>query len=442
MSPTAASGEILERLLALHPRRIDLKLDRIQRLLAALGHPERKLPPVLHVAGTNGKGSTCAFARAMLEAQGLAVHVYTSPHLVHFHERIRIAGRLISEEELATLLDECERVNAGDPITFFEITTAAALLAFSRHAADALVLEVGLGGKYDATNVIEKPCVTAITPVGLDHQEFLGHSLADIAAEKAGIIKPGIPVIVGAQDDVPRDVITRRAEALGAPLCLYGQDFFAHQEHGRMIYQDEKGLLDLPPPRLVGRHQIDNAALAIAMLRQVRDRSWTPWGSEAAIEKGLRGVEWPARMQRLSRGPLINLAPNSAEIWLDGGHNPHGAAVVARAIADFEERAEKPLYLICGMLKTKDASGFFAAFQGLARHVVTIAIEGEAASRGAGELYDAARAAGLDASPADNLEDAMMQVSAWSRARPFEGPPRILICGSLHLAGRVLAENG
>jgi dihydrofolate synthase/folylpolyglutamate synthase len=436
MSSTATSGDVLERLLSLHPRRIDLVLGRIERLLAALGHPERKLPPVLHVAGTNGKGSTCAFARAMLEAQGLRVHVYTSPHLVHFHERIRIEGRLISEEELVATLDECECANDGEPITFFEITTAAAFLAFSRHPADALVLEVGLGGIYDATNVIANPRATAITPVGLDHQEFLGHSLADIAAEKAGIIKPGVPVIVGLQDDIPRDVISRRAEALGAPLWLYGQDFFAYQEHGRMIYQDEKGLLDLPPPRLEGRHQIDNAALAIAMLRQAG------WGQEPALERGLRNVDWPARMQRLSRGPLIEIAPKGAEVWLDGGHNPHGAAVVARAIADFEERTPKPLYLICGMLKTKDAVGFFSAFHGLARHVVTVAIEGEEASRRAGELYDAARESGLDASPADSPEDAMMQVSACSRARPFEGPPRILICGSLHFAGRVLAENG
>jgi dihydrofolate synthase/folylpolyglutamate synthase len=436
MSVTAASDAILDRLLALHPRRIDLVLDRIQRLLAQLGHPERRLPPVLHVAGTNGKGSVCAFARAILEAEGLAVHVYSSPHLVRFHERVRIAGRLIEEDELAATLDECERVNARAPITFFEITTAAALLAFSRHPAQALVLEVGLGGKYDATNVIERPRAVAISPVGLDHQEFLGSSLADIAAEKAGIIKPGIPVVMGAQDDVPRDVIVRRAEALGAPVFLYGQDFFAHQEHGRMIYQDEKGLLDLPLPRLVGRHQVDNAALAIAMLRQ------SGWGAERALEKGLRSVEWPARMQRLARGPLVALAPNGAEIWLDGGHNPHGAVAIARTIGDFEERAEKPLYLICGMLKTKDADGFLAAFQGLARHVMTVGIPGEDASRGAGELYDAARTNGLDATPVDNLEDAMMQVSAWSRARPFEGPPRILICGSLHLAGRVLAENG
>ncbi|HEY3779235.1 MAG TPA: folylpolyglutamate synthase/dihydrofolate synthase family protein [Rhizomicrobium sp.] len=435
MNTAAASDAVLDRLLALHPKRIDLVLDRIRRLLAVLDHPERKLPPVLHVAGTNGKGSVCAFSRAMLEAQGLLVHVYTSPHLVRFHERIRIGGRIIGEDELVATLEDCERANSGAPITFFEITTAAAFLAFSRHRANALVLEVGLGGKYDATNVVDVPCATAIAPVGLDHQEFLGFSLADIAAEKAGIIKPGVPVVVGAQDDIPRDVIARRAEALGAPLFLYGQDFFAHQEHGRMIYQDENGLLDLPLPRLAGRHQIDNAALAIALLRQAG------WGRESAIEKGLRSVEWPARLQRLSRGPLIDLASDGAEIWLDGGHNPHGAAAIARAVADFEERAEKPLYLICGMLKTKDAMGFFAPFHGLVRHVATVSIPGETASRGAGELYDAARGSGLDASPADGLEDAMMQVSAWSRARPFEGPPRILICGSLHLAGRVLAEN-
>jgi dihydrofolate synthase/folylpolyglutamate synthase len=435
MKGALASDAILDRLLSLHPKRIDLVLDRIVRLLGGLGHPQDHLPPVLHVAGTNGKGSVCAFLRAMLEAQGLRVHVYTSPHLVRFHERVRIAGRLIEEDELSDILEECERANAGAPITFFEITTAAALLAFARHPADALVLEVGLGGRYDATNVVVTPRVTAIAPVGLDHQEFLGANVADIAAEKAGIIKCGVPVIVGSQEDVPRDVIARAADALGAPAFVFGQDFFAHQEQGRMIYQDEKGLLDLPPPRLVGRHQIDNAAVAIAALRA------GGWGAEPAIEKGLRTVEWPARMQRLSRGPLIALAPQDAEVWLDGGHNPHGAAAVARTIADFEERAEKPLYLICGMLKTKDAKGFFAPFQGLVRHVVTVGIPGEEASRGAGELYDCARASGLDAGPAEDLDDAMMQVSAWSRARPFEGPPRILICGSLHLAGRVLAHN-
>lgn len=431
------SSAILDRLLSLHPKRIDLVLDRIQRLLVELGDPQEKLPPVIHVAGTNGKGSTCAFARAMLEAQGLKVHVYTSPHLVHFHERIRLAGELISEDELVATLDECERVNAAEPITFFEITAAAAFLAFSRHPADALVLEVGLGGKYDATNVVAKPAMTVITPIGLDHAEFFGTNIADIAAEKAGIVKPGVPLVVGNQSDVARDVITRRADALSAPLQLFGQDFFAHQEHGRLVYQDEMGLLDLPLPRLAGAHQIENAATAIAALRHAN----LGWGQEAAVETGLRTVEWPARLQRLVRGPLVEFAPPGSEVWLDGGHNVQCAEALARSLADFEDKSDKPLYLICGMLKTKDAVGFLSAFRGLARHVTTVAIEGEAASMGAGELYDAARAAGLDASPADDLDDAIMQVAAWSRARAENGPPRILVCGSLYFAGKVLEEN-
>jgi dihydrofolate synthase/folylpolyglutamate synthase len=430
------SDRILLRLTALHPSRIDMVLERIERLLAQLGHPERKIPPVIHVAGTNGKGSTCAFARAMLEAQGLSVHAYTSPHLVNFRERIRLAGQIIDEGELCATLEECERVNDGEPITFFEITTAAAFLAFSRQPADALILEVGMGGKTDATNVIARPRVSVITPIGLDHQEYLGASVIDIAAEKAGIIRAGVPLVVGPQEDLPLDVITRRADALGAPLSIFGQDFFAHQEHGRMVYQDAQGLLDLPLPRLVGRHQIENAAVAIAALRVAG------WSRDAGIEKGLRTVEWPARLQRLTKGPLFDCAPEGSEIWLDGGHNPHGAAAVARAAADFEERAEKPLYLVCGMLSTKDAVGFLSAFRGLARHVTTITIPDEELSLGAGSLYDAARASGLDASPADDLEDAMLQISAWSRARPEQGPPRILICGSLSLAGRVLRENG
>jgi len=433
----ARSDKILARLLSLHPKKIDLVLGRIERLLADLGHPEQKLPPVIHVAGTNGKGSTCAFSRAILEAQGLKVHVYSSPHLVEFRERIRVAGQLISEEELSQTLEECERVNNGAPITFFEITTAAAFLAFSRHRADALVLEVGLGGKYDATNVIAKPRMTVITPVGLDHAEFLGEEIAGIAAEKAGIVKPGVPLIVGQQDDMPRDVILRRADALSAPAYVFGQDFFAHREHGRMVYQDTDGLLDLPLPKLIGRYQIDNAATAIAALR----RSGGGWGSDAAVEKGLRSVEWPARLQRLTKGPLIDLAPKDAEVWLDGGHNPHGAMAVASAMADLEERGERSLYLICGMLRTKDAMGFLAPFRGLARHIATVDIPGEEMSLGAGELYDRARAVGLDAAPAEDVEDAMLQIAAWARVHPKEPAPRILICGSLYLAGEVLRDN-
>ena len=430
------SDAILQRLLTLHPKRIDLVLDRVERLLAALGHPERHIPPVIHVAGTNGKGSVCAFLRAMLEGSGYSVHVYTSPHLVHFHERIRIAGKLIPEEELAETLEQCEIANGGAPITFFEITTAAAFLAFSRHRADIVVLEVGLGGRFDATNVVD-PLAACITAVALDHQEFLGDSLAGIATEKAGIIKPGKHAIIGPQDDEAKAVLIRRADQLGAPLYVYGEDFSGYTEHGRFVYQDSDGLLDLPLPRLPGRHQIANAATAIAALRRIGGR----FAREGGIEWGLKNVEWPARLQRLTRGPLLDAAPDGAEIWLDGGHNPHGGAVIAQTMADFEERAPKPLYLICGMLKTKDAVGYLLPFRGLAKHVTTIPISGEAASLGAGALYDAARVAGLEASPADDLLDAMMQVSAWARAREGEGPPRILICGSLYLAGQVLRDN-
>jgi dihydrofolate synthase/folylpolyglutamate synthase len=423
--------------LSLHPKKIDLALDRILRLLASLGNPQNKLPPVIHVAGTNGKGSACAFARAMLEAQGLRVHVHTSPHLVRFHERIRIAGKLISEEALVSLLEEVEEVNAGREITFFEITAAAMFLVFSRHPADAVVLEVGLGGTYDATNVVLHPAMTVIQPVGMDHREFLGDDLAGIAGEKAGIIKKGAPVVIGPQGPVPRHVILRRADQLGVPVFEFGQDFASRQEHGRMVYEDETGLLDLPLPRLMGRHQIENAGVAIAALRH----AGKGWGEDAAVEKGLSTVEWPARLQRLHKGPLVNAAPKGAELWLDGGHNVHGAEAVSRAMADMEEHGERPLYLICGMLANKDALGFLRAFNGLARQVVTVAIPGEAGSLGAGALYDAARRAGLDAAPAEDLDDAMLQVSAWSRLDEFDVPPRILICGSLYLAGKILAEN-
>jgi dihydrofolate synthase/folylpolyglutamate synthase len=435
---TAPSDAVLERLLSLHPKRIDLVLDRVQRLLAALGHPEAKMPPVIHVAGTNGKGSVCAYLRAMLEGSGYRVHVYTSPHLVHFHERIRIAGHLISEEELSATLEECEAANAGLPITFFEITTAAAFLAFSRHPADALILEVGLGGRYDATNVIGTPAAVCITPVAMDHQDFLGDTLAAIAFEKSGILKRGAPAIIGPQDEDAKTIIVRRADQLGVPVTIYGEDYHAFEEHGRLVYQDREGLLDLPLPKLAGRHQIANAAIAIAALRCIGGR----WEREQGIEWGLKNVEWPARLQRLTKGPLIEAAPKGAEVWLDGGHNPHGGAAVAQSMADLEERSPKPLYLICGMLRTKDAVGYFLPFRGLAKHVTTIAIPGEAASLGAGALYDAVRDAGLEATPADDLTDAMMQVSAWSRAREAEGAPRILISGSLYLAGKVLRENG
>ena len=432
-----ASDQILARLTALHPKSIDLSLGRIEKLLAQLGNPERKLPPVFHVAGTNGKGSTCAFLRSILEAAGKRVHVYSSPHLVRFHERIRLNGKLIDEDELSALLDECERVNAGAPITFFEITTAAAFLAFTRHSSDAVILETGLGGRLDATNVLARPAATLITPIDVDHQQYLGTDIAAIAGEKAGILKPDVVGIIGPQSDEVREVIEERAAEIDAPLILWGQDFMAHEEHRRLVYQDDRGLIDLPLPRLAGSHQLINAATAIAALRQMR---WLDL-KDIDFERGLMTVEWPGRLQRLTRGPLVTAAPKGAEVWLDGGHNPHGARAIAHALADLEERNSRPLYLICGMLNTKDPRGFFAAFRGLAKHVTTIAIPGEPATFGSGQLYDAARAEGLDADPAPSLEDALLQVSARATMAKAKMAPRILICGSLHLAGVVLREN-
>ncbi len=438
-APQMESGATLERLKSLHPKLIDLSLERIEALLEKLGNPHLALPPVIHVAGTNGKGSTCAYLRAMLEAGGRKVHVYTSPHLVRFHERIRLAGRLIGEDMLAAILDEVERVNDGAPITIFEVTTAAAFVAFARVPADALVLEVGLGGRLDATNVIAAPDMAIITPIGLDHQAWLGNTLGEIAREKAGIIKKGGRVIIGPQPDEARSVFEELVASRGATARFFGQDFRAHEEHGRFIFEDNDTLLDLPLPALAGRHQLGNAAMAIAALR-----FWPgPRVDERAIETGLANVFWPARLQRLPKGPIFEDTPSGTEIWLDGGHNPHAAEALAQAMADLEEKSPRPLFMVTGMLTTKDAQAFFAQFRGLVTHVCTIAVPGEEASFGAGALYDAARAAGLDAAPADDLEDALLQIEARASVlEPDAPPPRILICGSLYLAGHVLAANG
>jgi len=433
-----ASDVILERLTKLHPKLIDLSLDRTHRLLAALGHPERALPPVFHIAGTNGKGSVSAYLRAALEAGGYGVHSYTSPHLVRFHERIRLAGRpksaFIGEAELSALLEECEKRNGGAPITFFEVTTCAALLAVSRHYADALVLETGMGGRLDTTNVVARPAVSIITPVDLDHQQFLGESIARIAGEKAGILRPGVPAVIGPQTDEGRAAIEAHAARIGAPLLIAGQDFSAHEEQGHLVYQDEGGLLDLPLPRLPGRHQIDNAGVAICALRQAR---MLPLDDDA-VARGLREAEWPARLQRLTRGPLVARLPAHAELWLDGGHNPAAGRAVAHAMADFAQTSPNPLVLICGMKETKDARGFFVPFKGLAAHVETVAIPDDPASLPAAVLADAAREAGLDATPAPSIEAALDR----ALARVGRAAPRILVCGSLYLAGHVLRENG
>ena len=435
MSPI---DSIVARLTALHPKRIDLSLDRMQRLLDALGNPEKKLPPVIHVAGTNGKGSTVAFLRAILEAAGLRVHVYTSPHLVRLNERFRLAaegeGKLVGDEELSATLEECERVNDGAPITVFEITTAVGMMLFARHPADVLLLEVGLGGRLDATNVIDNPLATIITRISLDHMDFLGDTLEKIAAEKAGILKRGVPAIVAAQAREVLAVIERQAARLQAPLKIAGEDWTATEERGRLVYQDEAGLLDLPAPKLYGRHQYENAGLAIAALRAIKQFKLPP----AAFEAGLVKAEWPARMQRLPQGKLVDLAPPGSELWLDGGHNPDGGRAIAAALADLEERVSRPLVLIVGMLSTKDNEGFLRNFNGLARKLIAVPVPAADKPVPAEALAAAARNIGLSATSRDNLTDALDA----ARKLDLEPPPRILITGSLYLAGDVLRENG
>ena len=425
---------IVARLTALHPKRIDLSLGRIERLLAALDHPERKLPPVIHVAGTNGKGSTVTFLRTILEAAGLRVHAYTSPHLVRFNERFRIDGKLVSDKELELAMEECERANDGAPITVFEITTAAGMLLFSRHPADVLVMEVGLGGRLDATNVIDTALATVVTRVSIDHTDFLGPTLGDIAGEKAGIIKRNVPAIIAAQQREALGPIERQAAKMHAPLRIAGEDFTATEEHGRLVYQDEAGLIDLPAPRLYGRHQYENAGLAIATLRAI-ERFKIP---HAAFEAGMTGAEWPARMNRLPLGPLTAHAPAGSEIWLDGGHNPDGGRAIAAALADLEERVSRPLVMIAGMLASKDCEGFLRNFAGLARKLIAVPVPGSEKSVPAEALAETARTIGLSATSRDNVAEALEAV----RKLDLDPPPRVLITGSLYLAGDVLRENG
>lgn len=433
------SDTIMARFLALHPKKIDLSLERIERLLAALDHPERRLPPVIHVAGTNGKGSTIAFMRAICEAAGLAVHVYTSPHLVRFHERIRLGrrdgpGRFVDESVLADAFTRCEAANDGAPITVFEITTAAALLLFAEHPADVLLLEVGLGGRYDATNVVEHPAATVVTPVSMDHAEYLGDRVTQIAAEKAGIFKRNVPAIIAMQDPEPAAVLEATAERRRALVVLGGQDFAVHEENGRLVYQDERGLLDLPLPKLAGRHQQINAGTAIAALRHA---PLAPL-PVSAFERGMREAEWPARLQRLTSGHLVECVPKGAELWLDGSHNADGGRVTASALAEIEERSPKPLVLVAGMLSTKDAVGFLKSFTGLAKEVLTVSMMSQMASRSAEEVAASAREAGLKAAAYSSVEAALAELSG----RVWGVPPRILITGSLYLAGEVLAANG
>lgn len=437
----SAAEQEIEKLMTLHPKGFDLSLDRIRRLLEVLENPHRKLPPVIHIAGTNGKGSATAFCSALLEAAGLAVHVHTSPHLVNWHERYRIGvkggrSRIVEDEMFAEALRQVAAANAGQTITVFEILTAVTFLLFSEQPADAVILEVGLGGRFDATNVVERPAASVIMPISLDHQPYLGDRVELIAAEKAGIMKRGCPVVIGKQEYSPAlDVLVESAERLSCPMAVYGQDFSAHEEFGRLIYQDEFGLADLPLPRLPGRHQIANAAAAI---RAVKAAGFAL--TDAMIEKAMATVEWPGRLQRLTDGRLLELAPKDAEVWVDGGHNPGAGEVIAEAMAGLEERRARPLYLVTGMINTKDTVGYFRAFADIAEHVFTVPIRGSDAGLDPVALAESAFDAGLVAEPAGSVADALAEIVR--RQLPEAVPPRILIGGSLYLVGNVLADNG
>jgi dihydrofolate synthase / folylpolyglutamate synthase len=431
-------GELIARVSALHPKRIDLGLERMHRLLERLEHPERKLPPVIHVAGTNGKGSTIAYLRAILEAAGLRVHAYTSPSLVRTNECFRLGraggGALVGDDELRGAFEHCERANAGAPITVFEIETAAAFCLFAQHPADVLLLEVGLGGRLDATNVIDAPLATVIAPVSMDHTEFLGDTLAKIAGEKAAIIKRNVPAICAEQSAEAMAAIEAQASRMHAPLHAAGQQWHVNVERGRLVYQDDRGLMDLAAPRLFGRHQFDNAALAIATLRaQNRFRL-----DAAAFEAGIVNAEWPARMQRLGSGALVERAPAGCEIWLDGGHNAEGGRVAAAAVGDLEERVPRPLVVIVGMMANKDANAFLANFAGLTRHIIAVPIPDRDGAMPADRLADAARQLGMRVETSASVEAALQSLARLA----YEVPPRILITGSLYLAGSVLSANG
>ncbi len=439
-APSEAAKEI-ERLMTLHPKGFDMSLDRVLRVLDILGNPHLKLPKVIHVAGTNGKGSVTAFCRALLEAGGHAVHVHTSPHLVNWHERYRIGvkggpGQLVDDAVFADALRRVGEANGGQHITVFEILTAVGFLIFSEVPADAVILEVGMGGRFDSTNVVPDPAVSVIMPISLDHQAYLGDRVELIAAEKAGIMKKRCPVVIGQQEyDAALDVLVSTADRLSCPVTVYGQDYSAHEEFGRLIYQDEFGLADLPLPRLLGRHQLSNAAAAI---RAVKAAGFTV--TEAMMERAMNTVEWAGRLQRLTEGKLLEYAPAGSEIWLDGGHNPGAGEAIAEAMAGLEERRARPLYLVSGMINTKDPVGYFRAFADIAEYVFTVPIRDSDSMIDPVILAHSAFDAGLVAEPSLSVADALKEIS--ERHVPEEPPPRILIGGSLYLAGTVLADNG
>lgn len=429
------TDQILERLTRLHPKLIDLELGRTERLLAKFGSPHKKLPPAVHVAGTNGKGSLVAYLRAMSEAAGYRAHVYTSPHLVRFNERIRVAGQLISDDLLEDVLSECEEVNGGEPITFFEITTVAAFLAFAQVPADIAIIEVGMGGTHDTTNVID-PILSAITPIGYDHTGFLGDTLEKIAGEKAGILKHAVPAVIGRQREASAGVIAARAAKLASPLFRMGREWQVNPTERGFRYESDLMGLDLPAPALVGPHQIDNAATAVACVERLCAANFRI--DEAAIRKGLATVEWPARLQRLTRGPLVEALPPGCELWLDGGHNEDCGLALARMASDWaKEPGALPLYLVFGMLTTKDASGFLRPLARHARAARAVPFPEGHSAYTPEEACAKAAEVGLDCQPANDFGAALEDLLATQPA-----PMRILICGSLYLAGAVLARNG
>ena len=419
------SDVVLDRLLSLHPKIIDLTLDRVTRLLKKLNNPEDKISQVVHIAGTNGKGSTQAFLRAAIESSGESAHVYTSPHLTRFHERIRVAGSLISENVLADILNECELANNGKPITFFEITTCAAFLIFSRIKADYTLLEVGLGGRLDATNILKKPKLTIITPISMDHVQFLGSTIEQIANEKAGIIKEGIPCIVGHQSKDAIDVIKKRAIELKSKLKIYGEHWQVYAKSDKLIFKDAMGFLELPLPKLIGQHQIENAGTAIAAMRELSI-------PDEACKESMKNVYWPARMQRLESGPLVKMA-NESEIWLDGGHNQAAGIAISNALEQLPKGRTN--ILICGMLKTKDLKAFLNPLFNSAKFLYGIRIQGEENSNSAEIIVNQAREIGFSAFKTQKVSDAILQII---KAHPNS---RIIICGSLFLAGKILQDN-
>ncbi len=429
--------QVLAQLTALHPKKIDLGLGRIERVLKALGDPHLRLPPAIHIAGTNGKGSTTAFLRAMIEADGKTAHVYTSPHLVRFNERITIGSIEISDEALLDVLKRVMAANAGEPLSFFEATTAAAFLAFSEHPADYALIEVGLGGRYDATNVFD-PVASIITPINYDHAEFLGRNLTGIAREKAGIIKDNVPVFAGRQEELVNAVLRNEAAKHRAPIQFLTEDFRAYREQDRMVFDADDVLLDLPRPALIGSHQIENAGVAIATARSVGI-------SDKAISKGLSNVTWPARMQNLTTGLYADMmAESGGELWLDGGHNPHAAAALATTMAELQGRRECVLILVMGILGNKDAGKFLDAFTGLASCVIAVDIPGSPALAPE-TIRELAENRGMLAQVANNLTNAVQRAISTGEALSREEasqpiiPPRVLICGSLYLAGQVLS---